>query len=391
MNGARARVVTILLLSYITFAMFGTSLGVAIPDIMVELSIDELKAGILYSANLWSSAALLAPAGYLADRFERKSILLLGYLLVSLGVIGLSFSSTYFCTFAFLILSGVGGGILGPTYYTLVGEILENVRGFAIGLAAGMFYIGGLIGSILVGFFVSLHQWRIAYLIVGVLIFCMFILQLITLKLSSTTYSKPHLFFSNLLKTRNTAVCALGMFLGSVAIFAAAAWLPTFFLTVTQLEAIGAGLLLGLLFLARAISTISIGALSDKYGRKTLLMISGFAAAFVTLPLLLTYYTFYVAAAYVFAYGFLTSPYWNLFITISQESVSKEQVASATGLTQTFGLIGGAVGPIVAGALIPYVRLPLALVFTMTTTTLAFGLLSLVIMEKRPKLIEERF
>jgi MFS family permease len=387
MNGARVRVVTILLLSYITFAMFGTSLGVAIPDIMAELSIDELKAAILYSANLWSSAALLAPAGYLADRFKRKSILLLGYLLVSLGVIGLSFSSTYFCAFAFLILSGVGGGILGPAYYTLLGEILENVRGFAIGLAAGMFYIGGLIGSILVGFFVSLHRWRVAYLIVGVLIFCMFILQLITLKLSST-YSKPHLFFPNLLKTRNVAVCALGMFLGSVAIFAAAAWLPTFFITVTQLEAIGAGLLLGLLFLARAISTISIGALSDKYGRKTLLMISGFAAAFVTLPLLLTYYTFYVAAAYVFAYGFLASPYWSLFITISQESVSKEQVASATGLTQTFGLIGGAVGPIVAGALIPYVRLPLALVFTMTTTTLAFGLLSLIIIEKRPKLIE---
>ena len=389
MGEDKARAVTTLLLSYVTFSMFRLSLGVAIPDIMVELSIDEFKAGILYSAPLWSTAALLTPAGYLADKFEKKSILLLGYLVLGLGVMGLALSSSYPATLAFLTLAGAGAGILVPSYYTLVGEALKNVRGFAIGLAAGVYNIGGLLGSILVGFFVTLHNWRLAYLSIAVSILCMLLLQLTILKRSSTIDSKPRLLFSKLLKTRNITICTLGIFLGGVAMFAAAAWLPTFFITVIRLDAAGAGLLLGLLYLAGAFGSILLGVLSDKLGRRMVTVISGLAAFFITLVLFLTTYPFYVAATYVIAFGFLELPYWNLFLTIAQESVSRELVSSVTGLTQTFGLIGCAVGPVLAGALISYMRLPLALIFTTSFPTLAFGLLSLTLKEKQPKMVRE--
>jgi len=386
MGVVRRRAITTLLLGYTAFSMFRLSLGVAIPDIMVELSIDELKAGILYSTPLWSTAALLTPAGYLGDRFERKSILLLGYLLLGLGVMGLALSSSYSNTLAFLLLAGAGGGILVPTYYTLIGEALKNVRGFAIGLAASVYYIGGLIGSNLVGFFASLRSWRGAYLVIGLMIFCTLILQLVFLKRNVTADStEPRLHFFNLLKTRNIAVSAIGIFLGSVAMFAAAAWLPTFFITVIRLDAAAAGMLLGLFFLARAIGSITLGALSDRFGRRTIIMLSGFAAASITLPLLLTCYTLFVAAAYVISYGFFASSFWSFFVTIPQESVNRELVSSVTGLTQTFGLIGSAIGPIIAGALITRFGLTLALAFTMTSTTFILSLFSLALIEKRPR------
>jgi MFS family permease len=299
---------------------------------------------------------------------------------------GLALSSSYSNTLAFLLLAGAGGGILVPTYYTLIGEALKNVRGFAIGLAASVYYIGGLIGSNLVGFFASLRSWRGAYLVIGLMIFCTLILQLVFLKRNVTADSTElRLHFFNLLKTRNIAVSAIGIFLGSVAMFAAAAWLPTFFITVIRLDAAAAGMLLGLFFLARAIGSITLGALSDRFGRRTIIMLSGFAAASITLPLLLTCYTLFVAAAYVISYGFFASSFWSFFVTIPQESVNRELVSSVTGLTQTFGLIGSAIGPIIAGALITRFGLTLALAFTMTSTTFILSLFSLALIEKRPR------
>jgi MFS family permease len=372
-----------LLFGYFTYSMFRLSLGVVIPKMMNELSIDELKAGFLYSTPVWSSIVLLTPTGYLGDRFDRKTLLLIGYLLLSLGVLGLAFSSSFSDTFAFLLLAGVGGGFLIPTYYTLVGEAMRNVRGFAIGLATSVFYIGGLIGPILVGFFVSLNKWRVAYLIIGILIVCMLILQLIFIKHTvASNQAKQRLLFFNLLRVRNITVSAVGVLLGNVAIFAAAAWLPTFFMTVTQLDAARAGLLLGLFFLARAIGSITLGALSDRFGRRKLLTFSGFAAAFTTLPLLLTSQTFYAAAGFVIIFGFLASTFWSFFVAITQESVDREYVSSVTGLTQTFGLIGSAIGPIMAGAFIIRFGLILALFFTVTLTASALGFLSLLLIEK---------
>jgi len=380
----RSGVLTALLLGYVTFSMFRLSLGVALPDIMAELSISELWAGVLYSAPLWSTATLLTPAGYLADRFERKNVLLFGYLLLGLGMVGLSFSSNYTNTLAFLALAGCGAGVLVPPYYSLVGELLKDVRGFAVGLAAGVYNIGGLIGSILVGFFVSLHLWRLAYLIIAVAVFCMLAVQLIVIKRSSTVESKVRLNFISLLKKRNILSSSVGIFLGSVSMFAAAAWLPTFFVKNAYFNIGEAGLCLGLFYLAGAFGSIGLGALSDRFQRKSIILASGVSAAAITLPLLFTTYTFYLALGYVTIFGFLILPYFSLFVTIAQESVAKELVSSATGLTQTFALIGSALGPVIAGSLVTNIGLPLALTFTVTFTTFTYSLISLLIVEKQP-------
>ncbi|MEM2321192.1 MAG: MFS transporter [Candidatus Bathyarchaeia archaeon] len=113
--------ITALFLGYFSFAMFRLSLGAAIPSIILEMNIDEFRAGLLYSIPLWSTAALLTPAGWLADQFGRKKILLVGYLLLAIRVLSFSYSPNYLFSVISLLISGVGSGMIVPSYYSLMG------------------------------------------------------------------------------------------------------------------------------------------------------------------------------------------------------------------------------------------------------------------------------
>lgn len=113
-----------LILGYVSCCMFGVSLGVALPEIMIEFSINETQGGWLYSASLWSTAVLLVPSGYLADRFGQKRLLLWGYLLAIIGVAGFAFSQSYLGCLSALLTAGAGVGLVVPPYYAMVGILV---------------------------------------------------------------------------------------------------------------------------------------------------------------------------------------------------------------------------------------------------------------------------
>ncbi|MEM4298609.1 MAG: MFS transporter, partial [Nitrososphaerota archaeon] len=365
----------------ITFSMFRLSLGVAIPDIMNELLIDEAKAGILFSSPLWSTAVFLLIGGYLADRYGKKRLLAIGYTVLGIGVLGLGLSSGYTDSLLYLILAGTGAGFFVPSYYSIIGEALKKVRGFAIGLAAGVYNLGGFFGSLLLTFFVALHQWRLAYIIISLLILTMLCVQLIVVKVPPSESLKV---YSLSLIKKNVLVSAIGIFLGSFSSFVVVAWLPSFFLRTMGWEPVLTGTILGSFLLSGVAGSIVLGMLSDKIGRKRTVMVSAFIATLLSLTIFLTSYPFLAAVAYALVLGFVLWPYWNLFTTTAQESVVKEMVSSATGLAQTFGLVGCAVGPMISGTLIVMVGLVPALLYTTTIPCALYGLLSSILIESKP-------
>lgn len=95
--------------------------------------------------------------------------------------------------------------------------------------------------------------------------------------------------------------------------------------------------------------------------------------------MLTTHYSFWVG--YSLLFGLLLLPFWNLLITIAQESVAKEFTASVTGIVQTSGLIGSALGPIIAGGLISILGINQALIYSITIPTFVYGILALAILK----------
>jgi len=380
----------LLVLSYACSSMLGLSLAVVLPEIMMEFSINESEAGWLYSASLWSMAVVLTPSGYLADRFGQKKTLLLGYLLVAIGAIMLGLSQGYSECLVALSMTGVGAGLLVPSYYGMVGEELKQYRGFAIGFATAAYYLGGSIGAVLAGVFVSLHYWRLAYYAIGAIVFAMTVVQFLcvrspTTQTRSSTRSRAFSSFIELMKTRNALISSVSILAASIGLYASAAWLPLFLLSFEGLGATTASMMLGLLMLTGMVSSPTAGALSDRVGRRLVVSASGFASAIISVPMLTSHYSLWSSVGYSLMLGFLLLPAWNLLITIAQESVSRESITSVTGITQTFGVIGSAAGPVIAGSLIPVFGISQALVYCIVFPAISYGVLTLAVVETRTK------
>jgi MFS family permease len=380
----------LLFIGYVSSSMFALSLGVALPEIMVEFSINATQAGWLYSAPLWSVAILLTPSGYFADRFGRKIVLLWGYLLLVIGVTATGFSRGYWQCLAALVTAGAGLGLLVPPYYAMVGEALKQARGLAIGLAAGIYNLGGSVGSILLGIFVSQQQWRFAYHIMGAIILLMMVALFVRLRPSPAqieviTALNVRSSFKNMMKERNVFISSISLFIASFSFYGAAAWLPTFLLSSVGVDAAGVGVVFGSFMLIGLVASPALGALSDRIRRRWVVCLSGIASAAVSVPMFTTQYSFWPSVAYSVILGFLLVPAWSLLITMGQESVREEFVTSVTGLIQTFGLVGCAVGPVVAGSLIAALGINQALLYSITLPAVTYGVLALTAVERRRK------
>jgi MFS family permease len=354
---------------------------------MSEFSINEVEAGWLFSAYALSMVILLPLSGYLADRFGQKKLLLYGYLLSALGVTSMGLSQSYIGCLASYLVAGAGAGVLNPAYFSMVGEALTQVRGLAIGVASGVAGLGGLIGSVLVGFFVVEQQWRLAYLVLGVIILLMTAAQSVWVRSSprqtrNGTELKDHISFTGLLRTRNILILSVSLFLAGVIYQVTLTWLPTFFYSYTRLDTPSVSISFGLFTLVSAVSSPMLGAISDRIGRSYVTCATGIATAAVSIPMFMTQYSFWPSISYSLALGFTAIPVYNLLLTLAQESVSREFSTSITGIAITFALVGCAVGPVITGALINVIGINQALVCTVTLPALIYGFLILVAVEK---------
>lgn len=371
-----AKTILALFFGYFSFAMFRLSLGVVIPNIIQEININEFQAGILYSIPLWSTVVLLTPAGWMADRLGRKKVLMLGYLILAIGTLSFSCSPNYFLLITFLMVSGLGSGLIVPSYYSLMGETLRKMRGVAVGLALTSYHIGGLAGSYFVGIFAALRRWRAAFAIIGIIQFFMLLIQIITVRTTIKKKEEAYLPFFSMLEIRNILISSISIFLGSISFFAANAWLTSLliFRGCGQAEA---GLILGLYFISGAISSPIFGGLSERTGRKkTTFYLSAIAAVVATITFLLIEQLF-ISIICVIVLGAFIAPYWSLLTAVVQESVPEKNVSSATGVTQALGVLGCAVGPIISGALIPVLGIEYALFFSVTLPSILCGLIAL--------------
>ncbi|MCR8696418.1 MULTISPECIES: MFS transporter [Campylobacter] len=179
-----------------------------------QLGISKTQAALFTTAIMTPLAFAGIFYGYLLEKIQIKSILVIAFLLLGISEIIFSFTHSYFLLlnirgFQGLLIPAVLTGIMSYISQISSKESVAN----AIGVYIGVTIIGGFMGRALSGFFTDIFGWRVFFFIIG----CVAIIaSMLLLKFSQNikaSYLKPRLIdIIHTLKTKHNLYIFLMIF-----------------------------------------------------------------------------------------------------------------------------------------------------------------------------------
>ncbi len=134
----------------VSFAVFSIRAGVRQTLVPLQLNqefglgVDDL--GVLFTVLGLIGIVLIGPAGWAADRFNRKVIIVPTALLIAVGIGVVSFADTLTVFIVGLTISAVGSSITGPAPAAYVADLVSDDRR---GQAMGLYRTAGDLGVVL--------------------------------------------------------------------------------------------------------------------------------------------------------------------------------------------------------------------------------------------------
>lgn len=338
------------------------ALGFLSPFIQPELRLNNTQIGLFASglSLTWSLAAF--GIGVIADRFgSRKRLLVLSTLLFALCSFGSGIAGSFAMLLAARLLMGAAeGGIMPISQSLIASEVDPRHRGLAMGVAQGFgsSLLGSFVAPVMLVSFALHFGWRHAFFLAGApgLVTALLMLWLVREPVASAPAPRTQAgsarseSLREVLADRNVILCALlGVLLVSYLVVCWA-FMPLFLTRVRQYDPATMGWIMGTLGISATIASSAIPALSDRIGRRPVMIVMPILA--VILPLAALYYTgsIWLLAA-LFMVGWAVTGIFPLFMaTIPAESVSALHISTALGICMGTGeVLGGVLSPFAAG------------------------------------------
>lgn len=332
----------------------------ALPHIAAELRLGSSSLGALLAVSSLVMTVLNVPAGVLADRYGRKPPITVGLGVSAVGIFlaALSSSGPALLIAGWLVF-GVGRGLfLSPTFTVPADLFSFQQRGKAIGVLAGGIGAGSVLGYVLGGLLSAGGNWQLVLWVDGALlavatVAAALLPESLKEKLPSTL---PKAFAQTFTWFANRTVVVSGLVAGvAFAVGVAATFLVPFSLTALNASA----WLIAFVFIpyevVASVGTTVAGAISDKIGRKPVL-IGCIALVVVALALLPLAGVSVVSVAIIYAFvGLAEGPAISMTTTMVTDEVLKldpRRVGSALGANRLIQGIGPILGPVFGGLLV---------------------------------------
>jgi MFS family permease len=339
------------------------------PRLKDELGFDEAQLGLIFSAFMWVYAAGAPFAGFIADRFRRKDLILGGCLFWSFVTITTGWCHRFWQFVTVRALEGAGETFYFPASMSLVSDYHSPAtRSRAMASHQSSVYVGTILGSWLGALFAERLGWRYGFYFFGVagmglaFVLYKFLREPPRERHTTATPSGGSPAAPTFRETLRgilgspTAVVLMLVFVGAnfvATIFLA--WTPLFLVEKFHFKLAAAGLN-GTLYihLASALSVPLAGWLADRLSRR---MVGGrmlvqalgllFGAGFVFLVGTTRHVGILLLAMTVF--GFCKGFYDSGIFASLYDVVPPEVRAAAAGFMNTVGWFGGALGPVFVG------------------------------------------
>jgi len=360
-----------------------------IPVLIEEWQISATQASFIVSGFYFTYAFSLLGFSWLSDQIGAKRS-------VSISAWATALASTAFALYAedfasTLILYGLIGLCQGGVYTPLIVLFRENTPARNLGTAIGWLIASTSIGfaaSIgLTGLSVGLSGWRMAFLTTGLPPVAGTVILLVAIK---TVPNVVHLrvpgrgLWQELQKNDSAKQLVGGYTSHNWELLGMWAWAPaliaaSFVLTgettviATQLSAH----FITLLHLFGAVAAYTMGRLSDRFGRRTILIwVASIATGFSFSVGWFVELTPYLIAGLVIVYSFFALGDSPVLTTAIAERVEPACLGAIFAVRSLSGFVAGAISPVVVGSVIDVLRaqqLGDTLVWGLAFSTLGFG------------------
>jgi MFS family permease len=333
-------------------SMMVATLGIALPEIRQAFSLSTIAAGSLFSVMMIIAALTSGLAGRLADKIGRKTVLITGLSLLALGFGLAGVSGHPVVVFFFLGVTGIGYGFTPPSLYAIMSDLLPNRRGLGTSLVSVSYGIGGAIGAVLASQILAAFGWRTAFIAVGTIAAGDMLLQLYWIGDSHQARASAHSSTFKDALSLSVLVLAVAEFIGGSVFWSCAAWIPTLLRTAKALTPQETGWVMGVLSLANMLGSFLLGSFSDKFGRRTVIVLSAFPAALAAFVLFYWLESAASLAIGIFIFGTLKASVPALVVALAQEAAPAGSAGTASGIIMSLHYMSGVVAPLVAARLI---------------------------------------
>jgi MFS family permease len=337
------------------------------PFIADDLHFNNAQVGWVASALsfTWAIASFLG--GWYSDRTgNRKSFLLITVVAFSLCSFASGLAASFLTLISARLLMGLAEGPILPIAQSLVAiESTAAKRGNNMGVMQnfGSNMLGSFAAPLILVAVASSYNWRWAFYLAGVpgLIMALLIAKYVrqpaaaTIPAASaaavaTPSAEKTMGFAQMMRHRNMWLCML------MAIFMVAwmvlgwAFLPLFFTKVRLISKVQMSYLMSVLGLSAAFFSFVVPALSDRFGRRPVIVIFNFIGLLVPLAALNFHGSLFLLGTLIF-FGWSASGTFPLFMgTVPSETIPARYVATSLGMVVGLGEILGGVGaPAISG------------------------------------------
>ncbi len=162
--GARRTLAFTCCAAMFVYAAYLGAIGVLLPAVGKTFGLGSAAQGRLFPANFLGFILIVLVAAPLSDRWNRKTVLMLGQAMFALGLIVFSRASSFEIALAASLLIGGGSGAVGVTSSALASDLYPLRRGAMLAAIQVAFGLGAALGPGL-GSVLLQHQvsWRLLY------------------------------------------------------------------------------------------------------------------------------------------------------------------------------------------------------------------------------------
>lgn len=330
-----------------------------LPQIGRELSIPDTLLGTLITAYSLMVGIFAIISGPISDRIGRRRILLMGTAIMTVSLAVHFFVADYFSFLAVRVFSGVGGGILSGAAVSYVGDYFPyNRRGWALGWVMSGSAFGQIfgipMGVVLAGHF----GFRAPFYLFAVTTALTFFLLWVRLPQPPIRKREGRLTlrgavsdYRAMLRQKEIAAASVAFFLMFLGVSIFIVYFPTWLERSVGFSPNQIATLFLVGGVANVLAGPQAGRLSDKVGRKVIVLLSCIGLSLVMLATTVLIKSLWVAYPLFFLTMVLVAMRISPFSALLTALVPDQNRGSLMSLTVALGQVGFGLGGALAGPL----------------------------------------